>query len=170
MQRFIFLWCAVPLTFLLAGFAAGQTPEPQPNGPALDEGKLPVKFERYKPDPKDDELKKLLKERFNAALDEVEARYRMLVSGMVITLDVLPDAQRRLVIAGLELREEPADKIELLKNNVEVARAIEKLIQGRAELRRARTTELYRATHFRLDAEIELLRAKQATEKAKGKK
>jgi hypothetical protein len=128
-----------------------------------------------KVDPKDDELRKLLKARYNEVLAEArdfyafeefakhnaiewyltqEDRYRML---------------QRVVQAGLEVYETPSDGIALLGQYLEEARRLENRAQARYRAQRCRLGDLNRARYERLDAEIRLLRAKREADKARGK-
>jgi outer membrane protein TolC len=76
---------------------------------------------------------------------------------------------KRLVQAGLELYDKPADKVALLTQYLEITREAEKYAQDCYDAERLRIGELHRARYERLDAEIRLLRAKREADKAKGK-
>jgi outer membrane protein TolC len=73
------------------------------------------------------------------------------------------------VQAGLELWDKPAEKVALLTQFVELAREAEKIAQTRHDAARASVVELHRTRYQRLDAEIQLLRARREADKAKGK-
>ena len=72
---------------LLAAYCATPAPTQAPGG---QEPELPalLKAEPVKVDPKDDELQKLLKERYNEALAEIDERSRR-VLGILETPDTL---------------------------------------------------------------------------------
>jgi hypothetical protein len=151
---------------MLAGYSAAQAPPPPPK---LPDPKLPALLtaKPLKEDPKDDELRKLLKARYNAAVDEVATLYKMYLAGRG-NIDGFIDAGQRLVKAGLELHDKPADKIALLTQFVELAREAEKIAEARMGFS-GTAAEFYRVRYQRLDAEIQLLRAKREADKAKGK-
>jgi hypothetical protein len=116
----------------------------------------------------DDELRKLLKARYNEALAEVEGVTRMYQSARA-SFDSFAGARKRLLQAGLELCDTPADKVALLTQFVEHTKAVEKIAQARFEAARDPDSALHRFRYQRLDAEIQLLRARREAEKAKGK-
>lgn len=163
-RRFVF---GLALMVLWTGPSTGQSPKEDPFKKKLPEL---LRASRLEANPKDDELQKLLKERYNEALAELEARYRVYMSGAgLVTFESLVDAGRRVVTAGLEAREDQADKIEFLSKNLELAREVEKIMEKQQKAGAATLDQVHRARYLRLDAEIELLRARRAAEKAKGK-
>ena len=81
----------------------------------------------------------------------------------------MADARQRWLQAGLELCDKPADKVALLTQFVELTKATEKMAQGHLEAARGTESALHRLRYQRLDAEIQLLRAKREADKAKGK-
>jgi len=110
-------------------------------------------------DPKDDELHKLLKERFNAALGETQALYKRALAG-VSNFESLFDAANRLKHAGLEAFDDPKEKIALLEKFIELAKHVEKISEVRQQAGKIGAEELYRMRYCRADAEIALLRLK----------
>jgi RNA polymerase sigma factor (sigma-70 family) len=118
-----------------------------------------VKRKPLAADPKDDELRKLLKERFNAALGEVQAAHERVLAGQ-IGAEGLFDATSRLKHAGLEVFDEPKKQIALLEQFVELAKEVERIIDLREQAGRATVEEVQRVRYFRIDAEIALLRLK----------
>jgi hypothetical protein len=152
---------------MLASSSAAQAPQRQPEqgeekAPALLTG------QPLKEDSKDDELRKLQKARYNEALFEVEGLTKLYQLARA-SYDSLAEARQRLLQAGLELCDKPADKVALLTQFVERTRAAEKIAQARHEAGRGTESALHRARYQRLDAEIQLLRAKRAADQAKGK-
>jgi RNA polymerase sigma factor (sigma-70 family) len=139
---------------------AGGAAEPRPD----DEPKeFEVELLKMKPlaaDPKDDELRKLLKERFNAALQEVQALYQLVEAGKA-NVDSLADAGRRLVHAGLEVYDDPKEQVALLQKYVALAKEAERIVDLRQQVGRVGVDEMHRARYFRADAEITLLRLKR---------
>jgi hypothetical protein len=119
-------------------------------------------------DPKDDDLRKLLKERYNEAIAELGERSRR-VLGILETPDTLLAAAERVVRAGLELSDKPADQMALLEKYVEFAKSVERAVDQRVKAGIMNLTkgDLHQTKYARVDAEIQLLRAK---EKAKADK
>jgi hypothetical protein len=153
-QRVAFL---ALIAVLVAGTTAwaGQKPAPADKKAKFHLGE-PLRF-----DPKDSPLCKLLKERFNEALAETKFRYEEVEAGRAL-LDKVFDCYQRLVRAGLEAADTPAERVALLKQNVDLAREIEKIVALQVEVGKATQPELHRARFLRLDAEIRLLRARKA--------
>jgi membrane fusion protein (multidrug efflux system) len=156
-------WLSFPLLLLLGSSSAAQAPQPQPEQadtkvPALLTG------QPLKEGPKDDELRKLLKARYNEALVEKEGLDKMFQVGRA-SYDSVVEAGQRLLKAGLELCGTPADKVALLTQFVERTKAAETIAQGRFESGRASDLALHRLRYQRLDAEVQLLRAKREADK-----
>ena len=160
-------WLSFSLLLMLASNSAAQAPQPQPDQP---ETKLPALLtaKPLKEDPKDDELQKLLKARYNEAVGEVKEIYESWIKGKVI-IGSFAGAGQRLVQAGLELYDKPADRVELLTQFVELTKEAEKSAQALHDIGKLASADLHRARYQRLDAEIQLLRAKREADKAKGK-
>ena len=111
---------------------------------------------------KDEALTKLLKKRYNAALDDLRDRYSFWLQG-ADTMENLVNATRRVATARLELETSPAERLQILKERFEffnqvVSRAG---MIWEKEQRTQGTLDLKLAKHALLDAEIELLRAEQ---------
>jgi hypothetical protein len=165
------LLCWLCLVQPLIGSSAAQEPQPQ-KPPDHSQAKIPAAVTAMKPlqaDPKDDELRKLLKARFNEALGELKGRYaytELFSKHGVMVLGAPDDLYRpwqRLVQAGLEAYEEKADKIALLTQYLEVTKQREKIDEERYDKRGGAGFDLHRARYERLDAEIRLLRVKEGT-------
>jgi hypothetical protein len=163
---------AVCLLAQVVGTSAAQEPPPRRSGvkfPAL------LSSKPFPEDPKDDELRKLLKERYNAALAEAREYYafEQFVNGRVWLLDA-PDQVysrwKRLVESGLELCDEPAEKVTLLANYVMLIKDNELVEKLRFEGGQNRPGTFQRARFERLDAEVRLLRAKREAEGVKVKR
>ena len=137
---------------------------------AADDTDLPalLKSQPVKADPKDGDVRKLMVERYNAAVQEVRDRYRR-VQGGTDTPHQSCEALKRLAQAGLELNERAAGRATLLEACVEVAKGLEKMVEERvnAGVKTFTPADLSEATYFRADLEIQWLRAK---EKLKGEK
>jgi hypothetical protein len=118
--------------------------------------------------PKDNELGRLLKARYNAALEESQARYQEYAAGKV-SLDQLSETLRRLMDAGVEAREAAADQMALREQFVELAREVERASRERHGAGRISAAEMARARYLRLDAEVNLARARRDAAINKGK-
>jgi hypothetical protein len=151
--------CWLTLALLLVPASGTIAQEPQPKGgPA----KLPaiLTTEPLKEDPKDDELRKLLKARYNAAVAEMKARFKEFEAGRG-RVDSMLGASKRLLESGLELSAGPNDRIKLLEQFLEMAKEAERIKQVLVDEGREAPTELHEARYLRIDAEIRLLRAKR---------
>jgi hypothetical protein len=107
----------------------------------------------------DDELRNLLKARYNEALAEVQGRYEGLAVTPAPLASVFEPAQR-LRAAGLEVSDRPADQIALLTQVLDLARLLERRAEAEFKSGQGAPIDLHRARYFRLDTEIQLLRAK----------
>jgi len=162
------------LTLLLTLVANSPARAPHPPRLVRNPPKKPPALLTAKPlqdDPKDDELRKLLKARYNEALGEAKAYHEFGKLGVdtIINLDDLYGRWQRLVQARLELCDKPTEKVELLSQYVELTKELEKADQSRLDAHRIPKYELHRARYQRLDAEVQLLRAKREADKTKGK-
>ena len=144
--------------------------KPSTNVPAL------VLSKPLKMDSDDDELRKLLKARYNEALGELRDYYeeKDLSDRHGITRRGDPDdlygPWRRLIQAGLELSNKPEERVALLTQYLQVTKEAEKVVQERYDAGRVRVGPLHRARYERLDAEIQLLRARPDDDKPKEKR
>lgn len=115
-----------------------------------------------------DPLRKLLVTRYNAALADVQKRYQAAfgVANGTPDVEALGRAAERLLKAGLELSGEPADRVKVHERHVELVRHLEKFAEAadRAGVSKSRA-ELEVARYYRIDAEIGLLRAREAAPK-----
>lgn len=110
----------------------------------------------------DDDESRLLKERYNAALDEWESFHGLAEIGQISPADPqLHDCLQRLVSAGLDLHRRPAERIKLLEEYVRMATLSEKTTEAAADAGRASTQENHRARYFRANAELMLLRERK---------
>jgi len=159
------------LLMTLAGSAVSQPLSEKP--PTRPEEKPPALLtaKPLKADPKDDELRKLLKARYNAALAEAKGIYEFENrpgAEVFVDFDRVFGQWQRLVQAGLEVCDTPAEKVALLTQYVELTKDLEKVEQKRFDVGRVPEYDLHRVRYQRLDAEIQLLRAKRDADKAKG--
>jgi hypothetical protein len=112
----------------------------------------------------DDELHKLLKERYNAALDEVQVRLKQFRDVRAGNLNDLGQAARRLLDARLELCANAAERVPVYEQHLEMARTVEKIQKARYDTGQASAADWHQARFQRLDVEIQLLRAKKAAD------
>lgn len=120
------------------------------------------------PGEKDDDLRKLLVARYNAAVAEIAAFYRDFLKGRG-TFETFVPAAQRLVESGIELSDTPAEQIALREQFLELAKEVEKNQLACHEAGRIPDSEVAQARYLRLDAEIRLLRAKRKADQAKPK-
>jgi hypothetical protein len=110
----------------------------------------------------DEDERRLLKERYNAALDEWESLYRLAQIGQITPADPqLHDCMGRVVAAGMELHRRAADRIKLLEEVVRIAKAAEEATETAANVGRASSQERHRSRYYRIDAELLLLRERK---------
>ena len=111
-------------------------------------------------DPNDDELRKLLKRRYNLALDfvgAVEVRERIDEGRDPIMLGRTSEANELLLEAAFELFDDPRLQERLLVEHIDRLKAIEDLISIRADARYAE----FDASIRRVTAEIRLLKLRR---------
>jgi len=116
----------------------------------------------------DEELRRLLKARHDEAVAEFN-ELAMLTRDVKFGTASLVDASRRLVQSGLELHGEPKDRVAFLTDHVDSLKAIEKSMEGRIRGGVGLQSDIHRVRYYRLDAEIQLLRAQREVDKAKAK-
>ena len=151
---------AVALAAVLAGAALAALAAQKPDQPR--EIKLPAFLDAkpLKPAANDDELRKLLKERYNVALKEVTWYNDALHTGQLSHPD-LEGPFRRLVKAQLELCAGPKEEVAVLKKYVEFLQDIEKLTNLTWQAGRIPDSELLQVQYLHLDAQIQLLKAQR---------
>ena len=155
------------MSWILLPTLTAQQPSQQEQ-PKEPEVKLPaiLKSKPAKIDPKDDELTKLLKARYNEAVGEMNAQVERYVSGTAV-LDLTLEAGRRLLVSGLEMMDKPADRIAMLEQYLELAKEVEKVTKAQHDAARIPIQQMHQVRYYRLDAEIQLLRAKRKLEQDK---
>ncbi len=123
-----------------------------------------------KPEPGDDELRKLLKERYNAALAELQGWVAEFHAGNHrMPRDATTKAAQRVLEARLELSSTPEDRIRIRQELVWCAWMYERVIRYHHHAGRIGIAELEKARYLRLDAQIKLLRAKREAAAARPK-
>jgi hypothetical protein len=117
----------------------------------------------------DDDLRKLLKARFDEA--SAELNESILESRNVrFSMESLFSAEQRLLQSALELYDQPKDRVAFLSEHIKTLKAIETQMQERFKGGSGRRVDVHRARYFVLDAEIQLLRARREADKAKEKR
>jgi hypothetical protein len=111
--------------------------------------------------PDDSPLRMLLKQRYNTTLEEVTQAARLWQGGK-IEFDGVTTAQTRLGEFGLELAETPAQKIAHWERMLAASQTLETITRGKLENGSGPPREVLRAKGMRLDAEIGLLREREA--------
>jgi hypothetical protein len=122
-----------------------------------------------KPAAGDDELRKLVKERYMAAARELELRMRRFqVGAREETLDFLLGCVKRRAFAEAALSDRPADRVQAYERIVRVAKYIEDGIQKRFDSGRVAVQDLQFAKYEHLGLKIRLLELKRQAAAAKG--
>jgi hypothetical protein len=143
---------------------------PQDERGAEDKPKFPavMRYEPLKAEVGDDELRRLLKERFNAALSELQARYMEYTAGKA-SIEHLMEASRRLLDSQLELIDKPSDRVAAHEKHVEITKLVEENAKTRWDAGKIAEYELHYTRYVRIDAEIQLLKAKRQAKAVKPK-
>jgi hypothetical protein len=162
-------WLSLWLLMTLVGSSLAQPPRPE-KPPEEGEVRLPALLsgKPLKVDPEDDEQLKLLKGRYNEAVGEAKAIYQQYFLGRA-TSDELYGSLQRVVQGGLELSDNSAEKVALLRQYAETTVEVEKFIRALHDAHKIRIRDLHRARYEHLNAEILLNRAKREADKAKEK-
>jgi hypothetical protein len=118
-------------------------------------------------DPKEDELQRLLKDRFNSATKEVDVLF-LLFENNIATFDSVCESVRRWSKAGLELATEPAEQVKILEVQLIVSRFLEADCATRFKGKSEDLANALQAKNLRLTAEVDLLRLKRSLQVSKG--
>jgi hypothetical protein len=108
----------------------------------------------------DNEYKKLLKQRHNAAVMDHKLAQAMWQSGEM-TFDNLADSIQRVLLAKLEFGDDDALKIQISEMHFATAKSVGKLIEVQYKAGVESMQVLAQAKQQRYDAEIRLLRSKR---------
>lgn len=120
------------------------------------------------PGTRDNELQKLLKDRYNVALKVAQVRVEEHLNGRS-SVDSIFEQAKHLLTSELELTDIPKEHVKVREKQLQLAQDMEKVAQARYDSGRLSIADYEQARYFRLDAEIQLLRAKQKAEAAKPK-
>ena len=77
------------------------------------------------------------------------------------SFDALVDAARRIVHSGLELSDKPAPRLHFRESFLKLAKEVEKVQKARHDAGHIADADLEGARYLRLDAEVEVLKAKR---------
>ncbi len=107
-----------------------------------------------------DDLRQLIRARYNAVLEEVRGRYQQVRDGSG-NLGQLLEAYRRLLAAGVAAADSGKNRLLFLEEFVELTRDAERLAASLTRAGVQRATEAAQARYLRLDAQIQLIRARK---------
>ncbi len=119
--------------------------------------------------PDDDEEKKLLKARYNAALIEIRALMEQIQVGSQ-TPDIILESCKRMALAGRELASTPAKQIRVAEDYVEIVRWVAGVFEDRYEAGKVSIADREEVRYWRADAELQLVRLKRQLGKEKADK
>jgi hypothetical protein len=108
----------------------------------------------------DDELRKLLKERYNTAVRELRTADQEFRAGRITTDDLLR-ASRRVLHAQLELADRPAEQVAACEKYLDYMKDVEKLMLTGFNAGRVKPADMEMTRYMRQDAEVLLLRAQR---------
>jgi hypothetical protein len=130
--------------------------------PGADQQKLP-KLLTAKPlniTQEKDEMRGLLRARYNAALEEARGRYHQFRGGQG-KLQPMLDAFRRLLASGVAAADTGKAQIEFLEQYVELTRTVTDMAQAFLKSGQASNADAAQAQYMLLDAQIQLLNAQR---------
>lgn len=157
LTTFRLLFAGLALTVGLASAAHGQ-PSDELIAKLLDLSKEKPKLT---PGKGDDELRRLLVERYNVALEELTLRCQDFKKHLA-TKTVVVEAGKQLLQAEMELQTTPADRLRVLEQAADLLRWYEKRLEEALKNGLIPRAELLRVRFARLSREIDIARAKQA--------
>jgi hypothetical protein len=102
-------------------------------------------------------LNQLLKKRYNAALEELGARYSEFLAERG-TVEFLYDAANRLRKSRLELARDRSERLVIMQDHIEWTKAMEAIMKGRFEAGKLPAKMYHEASYRRMQAEIDMLR------------
>jgi hypothetical protein len=166
------------LAFALALPAVTATQEPSPekaksdkDGPETATFGTLYRAKKLPADPKDDELRKLLKERYNEVVNELEAfRQQYEASSPRATIEKFHEVASRLVEAKMDLCDMKEEKVKLLTELVAIAEQSYLISKAYYEAGTRSVSDLSQSRQQVLTAKIQLVKAKRETAKGKEEK
>jgi hypothetical protein len=158
-RRLLILSVSVAVSAMIWALASASDGQPDLRD-LLNEKKWPAFLAEHqlKDDPKDNDLSKLLKERYAAAQNELRSRYTYWLQN-ADTLPQVCDAAAHATLARLEA--DGQDNLTVLKEKLEFAKLVEQQADRLAKTfnKAQQLSDVKTAHYYRLNAEIELLRA-----------
>jgi hypothetical protein len=136
--------------------------------PMAYEAPLPPAIVLEKPQeiaPDDDESIRLLKMLYNERLDFTKSYYKAYAGPVEGSIDLVLNSARRLLSVGMELQPKPEQTIALLQKMQELAAKMD-LLMGIGK-RRGEGYNPQKLREFKLEVELQLLKAKKALAKDK---
>ena len=109
----------------------------------------------------DGELQRLLKQRYNAAGEDLEARSALYRAGRV-SLEETCASLGRFTKASLELAATPVERVHELDRALAAARSVEAIVEEKYKFEVEPVQAFKHARYVRLDLEIQLYRAREA--------
>jgi hypothetical protein len=107
-----------------------------------------------------DEMRKLMRARYHAALEEVRGRYQQFLHGNG-KADSMFDAFRRLLASGVVAADTGKAQVEFLEQYVDLTRQVSNMVSGQAKSGQISPAEAALARYMHLDAQIQLLHAQR---------
>jgi hypothetical protein len=147
--------CLLVLGALLTGRAARSDDELK----LLTKLRKAVDPKTVEPSKDDDDMQRLLKERYRTAASLLELRVHEYLTGRM-TQDQLAQAFMRVRNARLDMTDKPAERIAILELTVEMGKEAEEVADARFKAGRLGKADVESARLFRLEAELALLREK----------
>jgi hypothetical protein len=157
MRLSIFAFAGLVL-FTVVSLGSGSAPDKAPMPPDKPEG---IEVKATPIPERDEELRRLLKGRYEAAAGEMAARTALFNGGRESLSDTC-DAIRRFSTAGMEMAETQADRLKICEQALESAKAIEDAVKRKFESDLEPVQAMKLATYTRLDMEIKLHLARKA--------
>lgn len=109
---------------------------------------------------KEDELHKLLVQRYNIAVDELQLRCEDF-KNQIATKAMVFEAGKHLLQAELELQSKPADKVKVLGQTIELVRWYEQRLERALKDGLVSRADLLRVQYTRVTLEIDLVKMKR---------
>jgi hypothetical protein len=108
----------------------------------------------------DDDLEKLLKGRFNEAVGVLTLRVQTYQAGRG-TFEQVFEAARHVLRSELDLTEKQAEQVAVREKFLTLAKELERIAKLRFEAGQVPKDEVHTAAYWRIDAEIQLVKAKR---------
>jgi hypothetical protein len=107
-----------------------------------------------------DELRRLMRARYNAALEEARQRYQLFRGGTA-RLEQTLDAFRRLLASGVATADTGKERVEFLERYVDLTRGVARMAESIAKSGQGHGADAAQARYMYLDAQIQLMSAQR---------